>query len=266
MKNLSKTPPVDGPNQPVFFLSLFLLLLAFFILLNSIVTLEQSKMDELVNHLSSGQRMPHNRQAPMRLEKGEVSTMINPAIILNNASKIWKATLPYNQAKLFDNGDRMVLQTHVRDLFVDGQANVREDRKRLFRNMLEELTKHIPSTWLSVDFTIIVNPQQQEAEHQKRSQDNIMRLQEQLNSASIGMNSGSAQSPSDIAFIEDAMQLAIKQSASLMQVFPKEVQHDLTMVSGIMLSDKREMGMILIDFFIDVQNDEDVQDEQDQPS
>lgn len=118
-------------NGPVLFLSLFLLLLAFFILLNALSTIETRKSRAVIESLSSTFRT--DKQSNLKSERlvSLLGDVPNPEEVQQEMERLWSTAIPLAKVEDVTKGSTMQLVFPATDLFLGGEATLRGDRADL---------------------------------------------------------------------------------------------------------------------------------------
>ncbi|MDJ0685653.1 MAG: hypothetical protein QNJ84_13190 [Alphaproteobacteria bacterium] len=141
---------------PFLFLSLFLLLLAFFILLNAISTLEETKSRAV---LSSVAATFQSKVVPDRQAEILISTLgpaPRPEDVTDDLERLWATAVPIAQIEVLSPGRVLQLSMPVTQVFVGGQAAVRADRRDLLRATAFALASRLPGLTVQLRMTVPV--------------------------------------------------------------------------------------------------------------
>jgi hypothetical protein len=136
--------PVRKETGPVLFLSLFLLLLAFFILLNSISTLRETRSRDVLSSLAATFQAD---TVPTRKSEIVVSTLgpvPEPEDVINELERLWISDVPFAKVEKMTEGRHMLVEMPTTQLFVGAEAEVRGDRRALIQATAHTLSARIP--------------------------------------------------------------------------------------------------------------------------
>lgn len=122
--------PVTGKATPTLFLSIYLLLLAFFILLNSISTFQEVRSRAVMDSLSStfATLLPARIQDPLVSQVGEV---LETRSFQDKMARLFQTAIPATEVKIVQPGRLMLLVMPVDALFLPGKAELRPGRRPL---------------------------------------------------------------------------------------------------------------------------------------
>lgn len=118
---------------PLLFLSLFLLLLAFFILLNSLATLQETKTRAVISSLASTFRTEVAPDASAQILISTLGPVPQPEEVVAEIERLWLTAVPVARVEQLTPGRTLQIEFSVFDLFVGGEPTVRADRRELMR-------------------------------------------------------------------------------------------------------------------------------------
>ena len=139
---------------PLMFLSLFLLLLAFFILLTAISTLEETKSRDVLSSLAATFK---NDVIPENTAEIVVSTLgpvPEPEDVIEDVERLWLTAVPIARVEELTRGRTLQLSLPATEVFVGGAAAVRSDRKDLFRATAFALSARLEGFSVQLSFTL----------------------------------------------------------------------------------------------------------------
>lgn len=124
-------PPPRKETGTLMFLSLFLLLLAFFILLNSLSTLKETKSRAVLSSVSATFRTEDISEISAEILVSTLGPVPEPAAVIDEVERLWLTAVPVTRVERVTAGDDMILDLPVTQLFVGAEARVRDDRTAL---------------------------------------------------------------------------------------------------------------------------------------
>ena len=136
--------PVRRETGPLMFLSLFLLLLAFFILLNAISTLRETKSRKVLSSVASTFQADTDPDQDSEILVSTIGPVLGPEKVLDEVERLWLAEVPFVPVKRVTNGLDIVVEMPIVQIFVGGEARLRSDRKDLVRATAHVLSTRIP--------------------------------------------------------------------------------------------------------------------------
>ncbi len=130
MKEIKATPR----NEPwlVTFLSLFLILLAFFILLNALATVEETKARKALTSVASTFRSVVDFETRAQLLISDLGPAPEAQKVMEALEQLWVTAVPIAKVEKLTNGQVMQMTIPVNQLFLGGKAVLRADRETLF--------------------------------------------------------------------------------------------------------------------------------------
>lgn len=142
---------------PIMFLSLFLLLLAFFILLTAISTLEETKSRRVLSSVAATfktQIIPDNTAQILISTIGPVP---EPEEVIDDVERLWITAIPIARVESLTRGRTLQLTIPATEIFVGGEATLRADRKDLLRATGYALAARLEGFTAQLRFTIPVD-------------------------------------------------------------------------------------------------------------
>lgn len=120
-------------NDPgtITFLSLFLLLLAFFILLNALSTIEETKTREVLTSVAATFRSVVDSDTQAQILVSDLGPTPEAHEVLDALEQLWVTSIPVARVDRLTGGQVMRLTIPVNELFLGGQAVLRADRDQL---------------------------------------------------------------------------------------------------------------------------------------
>lgn|GEM_PF-864855 len=142
---------------PLMFLSLFLLLLAFFILLTAISTREETKSRRVLSSVAATfktQVIPDNTAQILISTIGPVP---EPEEVIDDIERLWVTAIPIARVEALTKGRTLQLSIPATEIFVGGEAALRADRKDLLRATGYALAARLEGFKAQLRFTIPVD-------------------------------------------------------------------------------------------------------------
>lgn len=115
------------------FLSLFLLLLAFFILLNALSTFEETKSRKVIQSVASTFQAQLAKKNVREILISTLGPVPQPEEVMAEVERLWITAIPLTTVETLTEGRVMQFEMPVNDLFIGGQLDVRADRKDLIK-------------------------------------------------------------------------------------------------------------------------------------
>jgi len=146
--------PGRGPNTSALFLSLFLLVLAFFILLVTISTLEEVKTKSVMDSLTSTftSIVPPSTD-PTRFKSKE-GDLIAGQQYQETVTDIFAAALQVAKLKVVHPGRLMQVQVPASTLFAEGQARIQPSQFELLDRIVAAASGRTPGLRFDLEFVI----------------------------------------------------------------------------------------------------------------
>lgn len=142
----------DGPEDrgTIYSLGIFLLLLAFFILLGAIARLDDVKSRGVMSSVAATFRSNVDPQAFSELFVSQLGNIVEPAVLLEGIEGLWLTAVPVTRVEVLQPGRTMELSVPLRELFVGRTAALRADRMELFKHTIAALSVPIPDQVLQL--------------------------------------------------------------------------------------------------------------------
>ena len=118
---------------PIMFLSLFLLLLAFFILLNALSSFEETKSRKVIESVASTFQTQVEHRQFREILISTLGPVPEPEELLEEVERLWITAIPLTEVEVLSEGRIMQFELPVNDLFVGGRTDVRGDRADLVK-------------------------------------------------------------------------------------------------------------------------------------
>jgi len=130
MQAIKSTPPNNSGN--LIFLSLFLLLLAFFILLNALATIEETKARKVLTSVATTFRSVVDFKTDAQILISDLGPTPQAYEVLDALQQLLITSAPIIKVEKLTRGQIMEMTLTVNELFLGGQAVLRADREPLF--------------------------------------------------------------------------------------------------------------------------------------
>lgn len=137
-ENQSDTGRAENAGR-LLFLSLFLLLLAFFILINSMSTFELHKSRAVIDSLTSTFQNPENLDATSEIFVSSIGSVPQPEDIVEEVERLWTTAISVTQITKITPGRSLQLKFPANELFIDAEIELRSDRIQLMNNIASVL-------------------------------------------------------------------------------------------------------------------------------
>lgn len=124
---------------PLLFLSLFLLLLAFFILLNALSTFEERKTRAVISSVAATFQTDTEQVSSAQILISTLGPVPLPQEVLEDVERLWVTAVPLARIDRLTDGRLLELAVPLTELFVGGEAAVRLDRDDLMRATAQAL-------------------------------------------------------------------------------------------------------------------------------
>lgn len=120
-------------------MSLFLLLLAFFILLNAISTFEARKSRAVMSSVAATFQTSDKAAASAEIFVSELGPAPTPEEVIEGMRRLWVTRVPVVEVKVLSPGRLMEMALPLNQLFVGGETTLRADRQGLLSNVARAL-------------------------------------------------------------------------------------------------------------------------------
>ena len=130
MKEIKTEANPDSGN--IIFLSLFLLLLAFFILLNALATIEETKSREVLTSVAATFRSVVDSETQAQILISDLGLTPETHEVLEALEQLWITSVPVTRVERLTRGQVLQLTVPANELFLGGQTALRADREQLF--------------------------------------------------------------------------------------------------------------------------------------
>jgi len=138
-------------------LSLFLLLLAFFILLNSLTTIVETNSRLVLNSVASAFRTSQNGAISTEILISTIKTASTPTEMLEEIERLWLTEIPFVKFKHETQGRHIMIDFPATQLFIGGDAKIRGDRSDLINATAHVLSSGIGENMLASQAILFVN-------------------------------------------------------------------------------------------------------------
>lgn len=143
-----------GPNTPALFLALFLLVLAFFILLVTISTLEEVKSRSVMDSLTSTFTSivpPTTDPTKFHSREGEV---LNGRQFQDEIRDLFASGLPLSRTEIVHPGRLMRVLVKADRLFLRGQTEIHESQQPFLDRLVAVLSVRPPGLRYDMEFVV----------------------------------------------------------------------------------------------------------------
>ena len=120
-------------------LSLFILLLSFFILINGISTRTEVKSSAVMDSVLSTFSVTDSSSNYPSMLVSKPDTIGEPEQFINDMRRVWIAELPFTKIKFITNGRLMRFVVPIHSIFYSDSSLIRKDRKQLINQISEVL-------------------------------------------------------------------------------------------------------------------------------
>ena len=124
-------PAKAKETGPVLFLSLFLLLLAFFILLNAISTFEETKSRMVITSLAATFRSEEIPDTSNEILVSKLEGEPTPELVVSELQRLWRTAVPVARVEILTPGNDILIELPVTQIFKSSEARIREVRRDL---------------------------------------------------------------------------------------------------------------------------------------
>lgn len=132
----------SGDASQLLFLSLFLLLLAFFILLNSLATIEETRSRKVLTSVAATFRVVAASNDESQIVIADLGPVAEPERLLDTMKQLWVTSVSVQDVETLTPGRVMQITMLSNELFLGGEAELRRDRQALFENLARLLSVH----------------------------------------------------------------------------------------------------------------------------
>ena len=139
---------------PIMFLSLFLLLLAFFILLNALSTYEETRSRKVIQSVASTFQTQVARRNVREILISTLGPVPQPEEVMAEVERLWITAIPLTEVTVLSEGRIMQFEMPAHDLFIGGQTDVREDRKDLIKASAQALAARLEGFTAEMQFVM----------------------------------------------------------------------------------------------------------------
>jgi len=147
-----------GPSNVALFLALFLLILAFFILLVAISTVEKAKSDAVMNSLTSTFTKARPRVYDPTDYTAKDGTILAGHQFQELVTNLFSTTLQVAKIEIVRPGQMMRVAIPVNAMFAKGEAQLRPVIVPLFDRIVAALSGRPPGVHFDMEFVVAVRP------------------------------------------------------------------------------------------------------------
>ncbi len=151
--------PAEAPEDrgTIYFLGIFLLLLAFFILLGAIARQDAIKTRGVMSSVAATFRTQTEPKDVSELFVSQLGRIPEPAVLLEGLEGLWVTAVPVTRVEVLQPGRTMELSLPLREVFVARTALMRSDREELLKHTVAALSVPYPDQVLQ--FWVIAGPE-----------------------------------------------------------------------------------------------------------
>jgi hypothetical protein len=157
MKNVTPKGTIkkDSNSSMSLFVSLYLVILAFFILLNSISKIEKEKQAESINSLKDTfSDVKHDEDIPYIEQSSSAGKDVDTTSYFAPVKKIAADVLELTDAQIIETGNTMEMIIPVDKFYAPKNAQILERQEIFLNRMADELTKMSGGIYVDVEFMI----------------------------------------------------------------------------------------------------------------
>ena len=148
--------PVRRETGPLLFLSLFLLLLAFFILLNSISSLRETKSRDVLSSVAATFQTSADPDQNAEVLISTLGAVPDPEKVLDEVERLWLSEIPFVKVDRFSAGLQIMVELPVFQLFVGAEPMIRGDRGDLIAATAHVLSARMPGQVVEMQAILFV--------------------------------------------------------------------------------------------------------------
>ncbi|NMM46306.1 hypothetical protein HH303_17580 [Rhodospirillaceae bacterium KN72] len=138
------------------FLSLFLLLLAFFILLNSISSLRETKSRDVLSSVAATFQTAADPDQNAEVLISTLGAVPDPEKVLDEVERLWLSEIPFVKVDRFSTGLQIMVELPVFQLFVGAEPMIRGDRGDLIAATAHVLSARMPGQVVEMQAILFV--------------------------------------------------------------------------------------------------------------
>jgi len=153
-------PPKDSPKDPTLalFLGLYLILLAFFVLLNTMATLKEDRVKAVLGSLLS----TFSTEILNTLNPTEFTASVGNELSTQEYHReirdFFEVAVPLSRVEFFSAGSVMQIRMPADQLFESGSIVFREDRGDLMFRIIRALKRRVSGLRYEVEFSTFTGP------------------------------------------------------------------------------------------------------------
>lgn len=151
---LNTEPKRASASTPIVYVSLYFLLLAFFIYLHSISVPVEEKVLKVIGSIDyafKGIKNPRSKTTESKLAGEELGL----AVFHAKLKRVYEAAIPLVESRINEKGDQLQFTVPLSQLFEDGRDVLRNTREELFAEVASALIKRSGVT--PTDMEILIN-------------------------------------------------------------------------------------------------------------
>lgn len=157
MSALEEAVEKEEPKDPsvVLFVGLYLLLLAFFVLLNVISTLDAQRTKSVLDSLTATFRSDFGPLSARPVYSSDIEAPLVSNRLMSDVEQLFENAMPISQVDILLHGNLLEVILVADEMFVPGQADVRPEYEGLF-SRLHEIMLSGPAS-LRYDMGIVID-------------------------------------------------------------------------------------------------------------
>ena len=150
-------PPKKTDNSVSLFVSLYLVVLAFFILLNSISKIEQKKHQEAMESIDrtfSNVDSLQESDLPYIEHSASFGSQIAAETFFAPVGKLAKEMLSITDANIIETGNTMVLTVPINTFYVSNSPEIQGKQRAFLNRVADEMTKMGDTSVVNLEFSV----------------------------------------------------------------------------------------------------------------
>ena len=207
-------------GQILLFLSLFLLLLAFFILLNALSDIDAARLEEVTGHFVAEDKVVVVTPDEDDLALSNFGPFPDASSIISTSHKLWATLIPLADISIFSRGEHMMLDVPYDALFVRGQAILHDDREKLLASTVEVMENFPGNQLFYLDVIFFVDDYlTEQSEDVEITQETTDTIRENKRAWELLPGDLKLSIPEGIGQMPEASRIAIERIITLTSVF-----------------------------------------------
>jgi len=152
--SIATKPKKRNASTPIVYVSLYFLLLAFFIYLHSISVPVEEKIQKVIGSIDfafKGLEYPKTKSSASRLAGDELGL----AVFHAKLKRVYETAIPLVKSRVNETGDQLQFIIPLSQLFEEDRDTLRDTRQELFAEVTQALIKR--SGVVATDMEILIN-------------------------------------------------------------------------------------------------------------